>query len=158
MTVPGCRGSGPSFSRVALDRDLPWGTGGVIGLSAGHLVAEAVEHPLFLRVGERIDRPDLHGECVGDGMPHDDAIDVIILQMFSSPTALGDFYKELTTNFEYGFRLIRDRIGQNSFEITKDALDNPEEFFNELVKRIYAEHPESQPDPASSDHSPPDQE
>jgi hypothetical protein len=88
---------------------------------------------------------------------HDDAIDVIILQMFSSPTALGDFYKELTTNFEYGFRLIRDRIGQNSFEITKDALDNPEEFFNELVKKIYAEHPESQPEPASSDHGPPDQ-
>jgi endopeptidase Clp ATP-binding regulatory subunit ClpX len=88
---------------------------------------------------------------------HDDAMDVIILQMFSSPAALGDFYKELTTNFEYGFRLIRDRIGQNSFEITKDALDNPEEFFNELVKKIYAEHPESQSDPASSDHSPPDQ-
>jgi hypothetical protein len=77
---------------------------------------------------------------------HDDAIDVIVLRMFSSPTALGDFYKELTTNFEYGFRLIRDRIGQNAFEISKDALDNPEAFFNELVKKIYAEHPESQPD------------
>jgi hypothetical protein len=88
---------------------------------------------------------------------HDDAIDVIILQIFSSPSALGDFYKELTTNSEYGFRLIRDRIGQNSFEITKEALDNPEGFFNELVKKIYAEHPESQPGPASSDHSPPDQ-
>ena len=77
---------------------------------------------------------------------HDDAIDVIVLRMFSSPTALGDFYKELTTNFEYGFRLIRDRIGQNAFEISKGALDNPEAFFNELVKKIYAEHPESQPD------------
>jgi ATP-dependent Clp protease ATP-binding subunit ClpX len=77
---------------------------------------------------------------------HDDAIDAIILRMFSSPTALGDFYKELTTNFEYGFRLIRDRIGQNSFEVTKDALDNPEKFFNKLVKKIYAEDPESQPE------------
>jgi hypothetical protein len=88
---------------------------------------------------------------------HDDAIDVIILQMFSSPTALGDFYKELTTNFEYGFRLIRDRIGENSFEITKDALDNPEEFFNKLVKKIYSEHPESHPDQATNDQSPTDQ-
>ena len=89
---------------------------------------------------------------------HDDAIDVIVLQMFSSPTALGDFYKELTTNFEYGFRLIRDRIGQNAFEITKDALDNPEKFFNALVKRIYAEHPESQPDQTSIDDSAPEHE
>jgi endopeptidase Clp ATP-binding regulatory subunit ClpX len=89
---------------------------------------------------------------------HEDAIDVIILQMFSSPTALADFYKELTTNFEYGFRLIRDRIGQNAFEITKEALDNPEAFFNQLVKKIYAERPESQSDRASSDRSVPDQE
>jgi ATP-dependent Clp protease ATP-binding subunit ClpX len=77
----------------------------------------------------------------------EDAIDRIILQMFASPTALGDFYKELTTKFEYGFRLIRDRIGQNAFKITKEALDNPEEFFNRLVKQIYAEHPESEPKP-----------
>jgi len=76
----------------------------------------------------------------------EDAIDVIILQMFSSPTALGDFYKQLTTNFEYGFELIRDRIGQASFVITKEALENPEDFFNRLVKEIYAEHPESQPE------------
>ena len=73
----------------------------------------------------------------------EDAIDVIILKMFSSPTALGDLYKQLTTNFEYGFKLIRDRVGQDTFVITKEALENPEEFFNKLVKRTYAEHPES---------------
>ncbi|MBW1741192.1 MAG: AAA family ATPase [Deltaproteobacteria bacterium] len=73
----------------------------------------------------------------------EDAIDVIIRQMISSPTALGDFYKQLTTKFEYGFRLIRDRVGQNNFVITKEALENPEAFFNTLVKKIYAENPES---------------
>jgi hypothetical protein len=73
----------------------------------------------------------------------EDAIDVVILDMFSSPTALGDFYKQLTTKFEYGFKLIRDRVGQNTFVITKEAMENPEEFFNNLVKRIYAEPSES---------------
>jgi len=71
------------------------------------------------------------------------AVDVIISQMYSSSTALGDFYKELTTNFEYGFKLIRDRVGQQRFVITKEALKNPEEFFNNLVKRIYAETSQS---------------
>ena len=71
------------------------------------------------------------------------AIDAIILEMFSSQTALGDFYKQLTTNFEYGFKLIRDRVGQKTFIITKEALENPEEFFNNLVKKVYTETSES---------------
>ena len=73
----------------------------------------------------------------------EDAIDVVILEMFSSPTALGDFYKQLTTKFEYGFKLIRDRVGQNTFVITKEAMENPEEFFNNLVKKIYTGTSES---------------
>jgi ATP-dependent Clp protease ATP-binding subunit ClpX len=71
------------------------------------------------------------------------AIDAVVLRMFSSPTALGDFYKELTTNFEYGFKLIRDRAGQKTFVITKEALENPEQFFNNLVKKVYTETSES---------------
>ncbi len=73
----------------------------------------------------------------------EDAIDVVILEMLSSPTALGDFYKQLTTKFEYGFKLIRDRVGQNTFVITKEAMENPEKFFDNLVKKIYSETPES---------------
>jgi endopeptidase Clp ATP-binding regulatory subunit ClpX len=72
----------------------------------------------------------------------EDAIDFVILEMLASPTALGDLYKGLTTNFEYGFKLIRDRVGKDTFVITREALENPEGFFNKQVKRIYAEHPE----------------
>lgn len=73
----------------------------------------------------------------------EDAIDVVILEMASCPTALGDFYKELTTKFEYGFKLIRDKIGRDTFVITKEALENPENFFNSLVKKAYSETLES---------------
>jgi hypothetical protein len=47
----------------------------------------------------------------------EDAIDVILLGMFSSSTALGDLYKKLTNDFEYGFKLIRDRVGQDRIMI-----------------------------------------
>jgi len=73
----------------------------------------------------------------------EDAIDIVILEMISSPTALGDFYKELTTKFEYGFKLIRDKIGKDTFVITKKALENPENFFNNLVKKVYSGTPKS---------------
>lgn len=73
----------------------------------------------------------------------DGATDVILLKMFSSQKALGDLYNQLTTNFEYGFRLIRDKIGLDTFVITKEALENPEAFFNKLVKKTYAAHSES---------------
>jgi hypothetical protein len=69
----------------------------------------------------------------------EDAIDMIIMKMFCSQSALGDFYKELTNDFEYGFKLIRDKIGESTFVITKEALEKPEEFFSNLIREAYAE-------------------
>lgn len=76
----------------------------------------------------------------------ENAIDAVILQMNTSETAMGDFYKKLSVEFEGGFKLIRERTGNNNFVITKDALDDPEEFLSTLVKEIctadYAHHAE----------------
>jgi hypothetical protein len=69
----------------------------------------------------------------------EDAIDVVMMQMNSSPGSLGDFYKQLTTDFEYGFKLIRDRTGQKEFAITKRAIKDPDEFLNTLVKEACAD-------------------
>jgi hypothetical protein len=69
----------------------------------------------------------------------DDAIDVVIRQMNASQTGLRDFYKRLTSDFEDGLRLIRDRTGKNTFVITTEALDNPEAFLNDLVRKMYKE-------------------
>lgn len=70
---------------------------------------------------------------------HEDATDALILQMNGSQTALGDFYKRLTGDFEYGLKLIRDRTGKKDFVLTKEALDEPEEFLNASVKGIFSE-------------------
>jgi endopeptidase Clp ATP-binding regulatory subunit ClpX len=74
----------------------------------------------------------------------ENAIDMIILKMFSSQSALGDFYKELTNDFEYGFKLMRDRTGEDTFVITKEALDSPDDFFSNLIREAYADPEESE--------------
>ena len=67
----------------------------------------------------------------------EDAIDVVIGQMNASRTGLRNFYKKLTSDFEDGFQLIRDRMGKNNFVVTKEALEDPEAFLNHLVKEMY---------------------
>jgi len=69
----------------------------------------------------------------------EDAIDAVIRQMNASQTGLRKFYKRLTSDFEDGLRLIRDRTGKNTFVISREALDNPEAFLNNLVKKMYKE-------------------
>lgn len=67
----------------------------------------------------------------------EDAIDVVIGQMNASRTGLRNFYKKLTSDFEDGFQLIRDRMGKDNFVVTKEALEDPEAFLNHLVKEMY---------------------
>jgi ribosomal protein L14E/L6E/L27E len=67
----------------------------------------------------------------------EDAIDVVIGQMKASQTGLRNFYKKLTSDFEDGFQLIRDRTGKSNFVVTKEALEDPEQFLNDLVKEMY---------------------
>ncbi len=70
---------------------------------------------------------------------HEDATDMMVLQMNNSHTTLADLHKKLTGDFEYGFRLIRDRTGKKDFVITRQALEDPEQFLNTMVKDMYTE-------------------
>jgi ATP-dependent Clp protease ATP-binding subunit ClpX len=44
----------------------------------------------------------------------------------------------LLKDFEHGLKLIRDKIGQTDFTITRQAIDAPEEFLNRLIREIYS--------------------
>jgi ATP-dependent Clp protease ATP-binding subunit ClpX len=70
---------------------------------------------------------------------HEDAVDRLILQMAKSEMTAGDYYRKLTNEFQYGFNLIRNRIGKNDFVMTPDALEDPEAFLNRLVRETCAE-------------------
>ncbi|MDY6990246.1 MAG: AAA family ATPase [Thermodesulfobacteriota bacterium] len=67
----------------------------------------------------------------------EDAKDVVMLEMSVSEGALGDFYKRLTSDFEDGFKLIRDRTGRKDFVISKEGLEDPKGFLAAMVKSIY---------------------
>jgi len=55
----------------------------------------------------------------------------------------------LLKDYEHGLMLIRDRIGQREFVISREAVDHPEVYLNQMICEIY-----SQPtDPAVEDRS-----
>ncbi len=45
--------------------------------------------------------------------------------------------KDLFKNYEHGLKLIRDRCGTGSFNFTRDAIDEPQEYLNTLIKESY---------------------
>jgi hypothetical protein len=64
----------------------------------------------------------------------DDAIDFIIDQLENSTYDLDALYDHISTDFEYGLKLVQEKTGKNRFFITKDALVNPESFISNLIK------------------------
>jgi endopeptidase Clp ATP-binding regulatory subunit ClpX len=64
----------------------------------------------------------------------DDAIDFIIDKLENSTYDLDTLYDHISTDFEYGLKLVQEKTGKNRFFITKDALVNPESFISNLIK------------------------
>jgi hypothetical protein len=70
----------------------------------------------------------------------DDAIDFIIEKFENSTRDLGELYEKLSTDFEYGLKLVREKTGKHRFFITKDALLNPEAFISNLIRDELSMH------------------
>jgi len=64
----------------------------------------------------------------------EEAIDYIIDQFENTDAKLEDFYTQLSEDFEYGLKLIREKTGRNRFFITKQALLAPDDFISKLIK------------------------
>jgi endopeptidase Clp ATP-binding regulatory subunit ClpX len=45
----------------------------------------------------------------------------------------------LSKDYEHGFKLIRDRIGQREFILTREAIDNPETYLNQVIREIFSQ-------------------
>jgi len=64
----------------------------------------------------------------------EDAIDFIMGQFIHSGAKLEDVYKKLSSDFEYGLKLVREKTGRNRFFITREALLAPEPYISRLLK------------------------
>jgi endopeptidase Clp ATP-binding regulatory subunit ClpX len=45
----------------------------------------------------------------------------------------------LSKDYEHGFKLIRDRVGQREFILTREAIDNPEVYLNQVIREIFSQ-------------------
>jgi ATP-dependent Clp protease ATP-binding subunit ClpX len=70
----------------------------------------------------------------------DDAIDYIIDQLEKSTYDIETLCDNISTDFEYGLKLVQEKTGKNRFFITKDALLNPESFISNLIKEELSTH------------------
>jgi endopeptidase Clp ATP-binding regulatory subunit ClpX len=65
----------------------------------------------------------------------EEAFDHIIAQWLGDKVDVDAVYKKLSTIFEYGLKLVKEKTGRNRFFITPQALEKPEEFIGQLLKQ-----------------------
>ena len=65
----------------------------------------------------------------------DDAVDYIMEEVFRNDIDLTHFHRRLSTDFEHGLNLIRDKTGRSRFFISREALSDPESFISNLIKK-----------------------
>jgi endopeptidase Clp ATP-binding regulatory subunit ClpX len=70
----------------------------------------------------------------------DDAVDFIIEKFENSAYDLEAIYDQLSTDFEYGLKLVQEKTGKHRFFITKDALINPEFYISNLIRDELSMH------------------
>jgi len=71
----------------------------------------------------------------------DEAIDAIIRQAVSSSQDVALIVDQIARRLEYGLKLVKDRSMLDKFVLTTEAIENPEAFLNDLIKRFYRQKP-----------------
>ena len=65
------------------------------------------------------------------------AIDALLSLVFEKDEKINEFLAKWASTYELGLRLIRDKKGKSSFTITEEAINNPEETLNIMIKDSY---------------------
>ncbi len=68
-----------------------------------------------------------------------DAVNLILLRALESDTEASDICAGLAKDFEYGLRLIKERTGCREFNLTDEALRDPESFLSNLIKQYFSQ-------------------
>jgi ATP-dependent Clp protease ATP-binding subunit ClpX len=65
----------------------------------------------------------------------EEAIDHIIAQWLHVSPDIDAIYQRLSADLEYGLKLVREKTGRNRFFLTRQALEAPEAFISQLLKK-----------------------
>ena len=71
----------------------------------------------------------------------DSAIDEILRISVVQDRDIGELCLNLANDLEYGLKLVRDRVGLESFTITREAVLDPEKYIDNLIKKYYSQEP-----------------
>ncbi len=71
----------------------------------------------------------------------DSAIDEILRVSILEDREIIDICINLASELEYGLKLIKDRIGQDAFTVTREAVVDPEKYIDSLIKKYYSRSP-----------------
>jgi endopeptidase Clp ATP-binding regulatory subunit ClpX len=69
----------------------------------------------------------------------DGAIDRVMEKVLIQGVHLRRYLEEFLERYEHGLRLIHEKIGQDEFILTQGAVDDPEEYLNQLVREYYSQ-------------------
>jgi ATP-dependent Clp protease ATP-binding subunit ClpX len=68
----------------------------------------------------------------------DEAVDLLLTWVVKEGKDVTEMLSTLDGLFEPALQLIRDKTGLSAFSISKEGVDNPEDYFNKLVTEVYA--------------------
>jgi ATP-dependent Clp protease ATP-binding subunit ClpX len=67
----------------------------------------------------------------------DQALNRLIWRTLVEDADAGKLLRELFSNYQHGLKLIRERTGCGIFDIDAQAIDNPQDYLNGLIKESY---------------------
>ncbi len=67
----------------------------------------------------------------------EDAVDLLLDECLEDPAEIYSLCERLANILEYGLTLVKERTGRDSFEIPKEAMENPELYINRLIRTCY---------------------
>jgi hypothetical protein len=67
----------------------------------------------------------------------DDALNGIIRISIEENKDPWELCQSTCKNYEYGLKLVKEKTGTKNFVIHKEALQDPEEYLNSLVRKSY---------------------
>ncbi len=100
-------------------------------------VEEAAANVLFWIQQIKSYEASFYNRCEIEITFDDTAIDRILEACRFDPSSLYVHCERLSSILEYGLTLIREKTGQEQFNVPSEAVDNPELFINRLIRICY---------------------
>ncbi len=77
----------------------------------------------------------------------EDAMDEILNMAVTAGTSAANVCQQVSGDYDYALKLIMDKTGQQEFILTREAIEDPEGYVNDLIRNSYGSGPFAIPGP-----------